>query len=93
MYVEEVIHNSCNVHFDLIEFSKRDVVRGLHYELRLAEKGKLVYVLAGRVYDVAVDIRRGSPWFGRYVGVVLEPGVALWIPPGFAHGFQALEDS
>ncbi|MEM1902849.1 MAG: dTDP-4-dehydrorhamnose 3,5-epimerase [Pyrobaculum sp.] len=49
--------------------------------------------MAGRVYDVAVDIRRGSPWFGRHVGVVLEPGAALWIPPGFAHGFQALEDS
>ncbi|MEM4898403.1 MAG: dTDP-4-dehydrorhamnose 3,5-epimerase [Pyrobaculum sp.] len=76
-----------------LSFSKRGVVRGLHYQLRPAEQGKLVYVLVGRVYDVAVDIRRGSPWFGRHVGVVLEPGVALWIPPGFAHGFQALEDS
>ncbi|MEM4898527.1 MAG: dTDP-4-dehydrorhamnose 3,5-epimerase family protein, partial [Pyrobaculum sp.] len=41
------------------------------------------------MYDVAVDIRRGSPWFGRHVGVVLESGAALWIPPGFALGFQA----
>jgi dTDP-4-dehydrorhamnose 3,5-epimerase len=57
------------------------------------EQGKLVYVLSGRVYDVAVDIRIRSPWYGRYVGVFLEPGQALWIPPGFAHGFQALEDT
>jgi dTDP-4-dehydrorhamnose 3,5-epimerase len=56
------------------------------------EQGKLVYVVSGRVYDVAVDIRRGSPWFGKYVSAVLEPGYALWIPPGFVHGFQALED-
>ncbi|MBE9391237.1 dTDP-4-dehydrorhamnose 3,5-epimerase family protein [Fervidicoccus fontis] len=57
------------------------------------EQGKLVYVLRGKVYDVAVDIRMGSPWFGKYVGAFLEPGLALWIPPGFAHGFQALEDT
>ena len=73
--------------------SRRGVVRGLHYQLRPAEQGKLVYVVAGRVYDVALDIRKGSPWFGRHVGVLLEPGYALWIPPGFAHGFQALEDT
>ncbi|WP_440060013.1 dTDP-4-dehydrorhamnose 3,5-epimerase [Thermogladius sp. 4427co] len=76
-----------------LSFSRKNVVRGLHYQLKPAEQGKLVYVIDGRVYDVAVDIRRGSPWFGKYVGVVLEPGLALWIPPGFAHGFQALEDS
>jgi dTDP-4-dehydrorhamnose 3,5-epimerase len=76
-----------------LSFSKRGVVRGLHYQLKPMEQGKLVYVISGSVYDVAVDIRRGSPWFGRYVGVNLEPGYALWIPPGFAHGFQALEDT
>jgi dTDP-4-dehydrorhamnose 3,5-epimerase len=76
-----------------LSFSKRGVVRGLHYQLKPMEQGKLVYVISGSVYDVAVDIRRGSPWFGRYVGVSLEPGYALWIPPGFAHGFQALEDT
>ena len=77
----------------ILSFSRGGVIRGLHYQLRPAEQGKLVYVVSGRVYDVAVDIRRGSPWFGRYVGVTLEPGYALWIPPGFAHGFQALEDT
>ncbi|MDK6027905.1 dTDP-4-dehydrorhamnose 3,5-epimerase family protein [Ignisphaera sp. 4213-co] len=49
-------------------------------------------VVAG-VRDVGVVIRKGSPWFGKHVGVVLESGYALWIPPGFAHGFQALEDT
>jgi len=76
-----------------LSFSKRGVVRGLHYQLKPMEQGKLVYVITGRVFDVTVDIRKGSPWFGKYVGVVLEPGYALWIPPGFAHGFQALEDT
>jgi len=76
-----------------LSFSRRGVVRGLHYQLRPLEQGKLVYVVSGRVLDVAVDIRRGSPWFGKYVAVELEPGVALWVPPGFAHGFQALEDA
>jgi dTDP-4-dehydrorhamnose 3,5-epimerase len=76
-----------------LSFSRRGVVRGLHYQLKPMEQGKLVYVISGRVYDVAVDIRRGSPWYGRHIGVTLEPGYALWIPPGFAHGFQALEDT
>lgn len=76
-----------------LSFSKKGVVRGLHYQLKPMEQGKLVYVVSGRVFDIAVDIRRGSSWFGKYVGVVLEPGYALWIPPGFAHGFQALEDA
>jgi len=76
-----------------LSYSRRGVVRGLHYQLRPAEQGKLVYVVRGKVFDVAVDIRKGSPWFGRYVAVTLEPGYALWIPPGFAHGFQALEET
>jgi len=68
-------------------------VRGLHYQLRPAEQGKLVYVVSGKVFDVAVDIRRGSPWSRKYVVVTLEPGYALWIPPGFAHRFQAIEET
>lgn len=76
-----------------LSYSHPHVVRGLHYQLKPMEQGKLVYVVKGRVFDAAVDIRRGSPWFGKWVGVELTPGVALWVPPGFAHGFQALEES
>lgn len=77
-----------------MSLSRRGVVRGLHYQLRPAEQGKLVTVVRGRVVDVAVDIRKGSPWFGRYVAVELsaDKPYLLWVPPGFAHGFQALED-
>lgn len=74
-------------------FSRRGVVRGLHYQLRPAEQGKLVFALSGRILDVALDIRRGSPHFGEHVAEEIAPGKAIWIPPGFAHGFQALEDS
>ena len=74
--------------------SRRGVIRGLHYQLKPMEQGKLVTVVKGRVVDVAVDVRRGSPWFGKYVMVELSSDNSrlLWIPPGFAHGFQALED-
>lgn len=73
--------------------SRRGVLRGLHYQEPRAQ-GKLVQVMRGRVFDVAVDIRRGSPNFGRWVGVDLddESHHQLWIPPGFAHGFLVLSD-
>lgn len=76
-----------------LSFSRRNAVRGLHYQLKPMEQGKLVYVISGKVYDVVVDIRRGSPWYGKHLGILLEPGYALWVPPGFAHGFQALEET
>lgn len=76
-----------------LSFSRKFVVRGLHYQLKPHEQRKLIYLVKGRIYDVAVDIRRGSPWYGKYVGEYLSTGTALWIPPGFAHGFQALEDT
>ncbi len=78
-----------------VSVSRKGVVRGLHYQLRPMEQGKLITVLRGKVYDVAVDIRRGSPWFGKHVAVELSEDNhhILWIPPGFAHGFQALEDN
>jgi len=71
------------------------VLRGLHYQLPPHPQGKLVRVSQGRAFDVAVDIRRGSPTFGRWVGVELSGSNhrQLWIPEGFAHGFVALEDN
>lgn len=71
--------------------SERNVLRGLHYQIRQPQ-GKLVRVIAGAVYDVAVDIRRGSPHFGRWAGIELtaENKRMLWVPPGFAHGYLAL---
>jgi dTDP-4-dehydrorhamnose 3,5-epimerase len=73
---------------DNVSYSGPNVLRGLHYQLPAAQ-GKLVSVLQGEVFDVAVDIRRGSPTFGRWVGVTLsfENGRQVYIPEGFAHGF------
>jgi dTDP-4-dehydrorhamnose 3,5-epimerase len=73
--------------------SKRHVLRGLHYQLHHPQ-GKLVRVVSGEVYDVAVDIRRDSPTFGRSVGFNLDSASKrmAWIPPGFAHGFLVTSD-
>ena len=73
--------------------SERGVLRGLHFQSPDAQ-GKLVRVLAGRIFDVAVDVRRASPRFGQWVGQTLEAegGTSLWIPPGFAHGYLVLGD-
>jgi dTDP-4-dehydrorhamnose 3,5-epimerase len=73
--------------------SKRGVLRGLHYQLQHPQ-GKLVRATRGKIFDAAVDIRRGSPRFGKWVGVLLDDDKkqALWIPPGFAHGFCVLSD-
>lgn len=76
-------------------YSQKGVLRGLHYQLNPHAQGKLVRVVQGRAWDVAVDIRQGSPTFGQWVGVELT-GVnhkQFWIPEGFAHGFVALEDN
>jgi dTDP-4-dehydrorhamnose 3,5-epimerase len=74
--------------------SGRNVLRGLHYQIEHAQ-GKLVRVSSGEVFDVAVDIRRSSPTFGKWVGMKLsgERKSMLWIPPGFAHGFLVLSDA
>jgi dTDP-4-dehydrorhamnose 3,5-epimerase len=75
--------------------SARGVLRGLHYQLPPHEQGKLVRVTAGRVFDVAVDVRRSSARFGQWAGVELsgENHLQFWIPPGFAHGFLVLSDT
>ena len=76
-------------------FSKKGVLRGLHYQLNPHAQGKLVRVVQGRAWDVAVDIRKDSESFGQWVGVELssENNKQFWIPAGFAHGFIALEDN
>ena len=74
--------------------SARGVLRGLHYQIEHAQ-GKLVRVISGEVYDVAVDMRRSSPTFGRSIGMTLtaHEKQMLWIPPGFAHGFLVLSET
>ncbi len=75
--------------------SARGVLRGLHYQLPPHAQGKLVRVTSGSVFDVAVDVRPGSPTFGRWVGVELSGANhrQLWLPPGMAHGFLVTSDS
>ncbi len=79
---------------DNLSFSKKGIVRGLHYQYPHPQ-GKLVSVVSGEVYDVAVDIRVGSPTFGKYEGVTLSEDNhrQLYIPPGFAHGFCAMSET
>ncbi|MEO5902809.1 MAG: dTDP-4-dehydrorhamnose 3,5-epimerase [Gemmatimonadaceae bacterium] len=74
--------------------SSRGVLRGLHYQLH-SPQGKLIHVARGSVFDVAVDIRLGSPYFGKWFGIELndENLKSLWVPPGFAHGFCVLSET
>ena len=74
--------------------SSRGVLRGLHFQ-KTKPQGKLVRVVKGEVYDVAADIRQGSPTFGQWEGVILSEKnkTQLWVPPGFAHGFVVLSDT
>ena len=84
-----------NIHFvqDNHSRSAKNVLRGLHYQIRQPQ-GKLVRVIIGEVYDIAVDIRRSSPTFGQWTANVLsnQNKRTLWIPPGFAHGFLVTSD-
>lgn len=88
----------CNLHVEFVQdnhsFSQQWTLRGLHYQLKHTQ-GKLVRVTAGSVFDVAVDLRKHSATFGKWVGVELsaENHKQLWIPPGFAHGFLVLSET
>lgn len=75
--------------------SRQGVLRGLHYQLPPKAQGKLVRVVRGAVFDVAVDIRNGSPTFGQWVGALLteDNHRQLWVPPGLAHGFLVMSES
>jgi dTDP-4-dehydrorhamnose 3,5-epimerase len=97
-YNETLFHaNGIQQHFvqDNQSFSKKGVVRGLHYQLNPHAQAKLVRVLEGSILDVAVDIRKGSPTFGQYFAVELtsENKKQLFLPAGFAHGFSVLSET
>lgn len=80
---------------DNLSLSAKGTLRGMHYQIEPYGMGKYIRTVAGSVFDVAVDLRSGSPTFGKWVGRTLsaENGLGLWIPSGFAHGFLALEDN
>ena len=91
---EEAISRRVSFVQDNHSRSVRGVLRGLHYQIK-EPQGKLVRVIAGEVFDVVVDLRKGSPTFGRWVGDILSEAnkKQLWIPEGFAHGFVVLSES
>ena len=92
---EEVIGKKINFVQDNHSKSIKGVLRGLHYQLPPKAQGKLVRVTRGEVFDVAVDLRKSSPTFGKWVGEILSADnkKQMWIPEGFAHGFVTLSDT
>ena len=97
-YNRQKFHEATGIDTDFVQDnhsrSQKNVLRGLHYQLPPKAQGKLVRVVAGEVFDVAVDIRKRSPTFGKWVGAILsaQNKMQMWIPPGFAHGFVTLSD-
>lgn len=90
---EQMTGRTCSFVQDNHSCSARNVLRGLHYQIRQPQ-GKLVRVVVGEVFDVAVDIRKSSPTFGQWVGAVLSAGNKrmMWVPEGFAHGFVVVSE-
>ena len=90
----DIVGEEVNFVQDNLSVSKKNVVRGLHFQKPPYAQGKLVRVLKGKVIDIAVDIRKNSPTYGQHISVELsaENGKMFWVPPGFAHGFSALEE-
>jgi dTDP-4-dehydrorhamnose 3,5-epimerase len=97
-YNRRAFHKATGVDVEFVQDnhsrSAKNVLRGLHYQIRQAQ-GKLVRVIEGEVWDVAVDLRRSSPTFGQWAGFTLsaQSKRMAWIPPGFAHGFLVISDS
>ncbi len=93
-HFEAAIGKKVNFVQDNHSRSAKNVLRGLHYQIKQPQ-GKLVRVVAGEVFDVAVDIRKSSPTFGKWVGEILsaENKKQMWVPEGFAHGFVVLTDT
>jgi len=93
----EFFANEINAKFvqDNVSFSTKGVLRGLHYQLKPKEQAKLISVISGEIFDVAVDIRKDSPTFGKWVSQILSEKnhKMLYIPEGFAHGFCTLSDT
>lgn len=98
-YRRDAFHAATGLNVDFVQDnhskSAKGVVRGIHYQLPPRVQGKLVRVVVGEVFDVAIDLRRRSPTFGRWVGEILSADNKrqLWIPPGFGHGFLTLSES
>ncbi len=96
-YNKHVLATVAGIHAEFVQdnhsSSTKQVLRGLHYQIKHPQ-GKLVRVIYGEVFDVAVDIRKNSPTFGQWVGEILSAANKrmIWIPPGFAHGFLVLSD-
>jgi dTDP-4-dehydrorhamnose 3,5-epimerase len=92
---EKALNKKINFVQDNHSRSVKGVLRGLHYQLPTRAQGKLVRVIQGEVFDVAVDIRKSSPTFGKWVGEILSSDnkKQIWIPEGFAHGFVTLTDT
>tara|TARA_B100000965_G_scaffold382213_1_gene380405 strand:- start:4875 stop:5462 length:588 start_codon:yes stop_codon:yes gene_type:complete len=90
----KVISDDISFFQDNISYSKKDVLRGLHYQLDPEPQGKLIRCSSGKIYDVAVDLRKSSPTFGEWISTELssENKKQLWIPIGFAHGFLTLSE-
>ncbi len=91
---ENITDRAINFVQDNHSRSVKNVIRGLHYQIKQPQ-GKLVRVISGKIFDVAVDIRKSSPTFGQWVGEILssENTRQLWVPEGFAHGFVVLSDT
>lgn len=89
-----IVNLKCNFVQENLSFSKKGTIRGMHYQW-LPAMGKLVSVVSGSIMDIIVDIRESSPNLGKvyYYNLSSDKGDMLWVPPGFAHGFEALEDS